>query len=375
MTHHIVRLRGLPFSATEEDIADFLEMPELLDETDKTDEDAKDPDEQDEATMKNITFVMAAHGKRTGDAFVVVPDSEAVQRCVAKHRQYIRERYVEVYPSNEEEMEAVLSMPPMPNSMMQRYHMSSYPGGYYPYAGYWDYLDGDMSEEPVSEQEIIGGYVVRMRGLPFSATATDVEDFYGAELQPLIIDISQCYTPDQRPTGIVFVTFTSEEAQKSALKKDRALMGQRYIELFESSPEERARALRRNVEWSDYNMMMVQSGDFIIRLRGLPFNATEVSVAQFLDGINIAPRGVHLVFNGDDKFTGEAFVEVLTSTDVVLATDRNTQRMGHRYIEVYPSCFDEMMSRGMVIDPVAMSPIAPAMLLPAIPMYAFVSGY
>lgn len=47
---------------------------------------------------------------------------------------------------------------------------------------------------------------------------------------------------DNRPTGTAFVEFASPQDANTALSKDRQMLGNRYIELFRSGPEEVARS-------------------------------------------------------------------------------------------------------------------------------------
>lgn len=44
-----------------------------------------------------------------------------------------------------------------------------------------------------------------------------------------------------RPSGTAFVEFQTAEDAQVAMSKDRQMMGTRYIEIFASTPEERAR--------------------------------------------------------------------------------------------------------------------------------------
>lgn len=46
---------------------------------------------------------------------------------------------------------------------------------------------------------------------------------------------------DGRPNGMGFVEFESPEAAAAAQTKHRQMMGTRYVEIFASSAEERAR--------------------------------------------------------------------------------------------------------------------------------------
>ncbi|CAD7700378.1 unnamed protein product, partial [Ostreobium quekettii] len=43
-----------------------------------------------------------------------------------------------------------------------------------------------------------------------------------------------------RPSGTAYVEFQTPEDAQAAMSKDRQMMGTRYIEIFGSSPEERA---------------------------------------------------------------------------------------------------------------------------------------
>jgi len=79
------------------------------------------------------------------------------------------------------------------------------------------------------------GYTVRMRGLPYSATEDDVAQFF----EPLTcVKIGIQYNKDGRASGDADVDFASYEEAQEALKKNKAMMQKRYIELFmrESKP-------------------------------------------------------------------------------------------------------------------------------------------
>jgi epithelial splicing regulatory protein 1/2 len=84
------------------------------------------------------------------------------------------------------------------------------------------------------------GWVLRMRGLPYTASAQDVVSFFGPAV-PIVRGLEGVvftYTPDGRPTGEAYLELQSEEAQTEALKKHKESMGSRYIELFVSSRAE-----------------------------------------------------------------------------------------------------------------------------------------
>lgn len=88
--------------------------------------------------------------------------------------------------------------------------------------------------------------IVRMRGLPFTATHEQVLAFFspGDSLKDACPvsggndGILFVRYPDGRPTGDAFVLFACEEHAQCALKKHKEILGRRYIELFKSTAAE-----------------------------------------------------------------------------------------------------------------------------------------
>lgn len=82
--------------------------------------------------------------------------------------------------------------------------------------------------------------IIRMRGLPFTATPQEVLSFIGPESP--VTDGAEGLLfvkyPDGRPTGDAFVLFSCEEYAQNALKKHKQILGKRYIELFRSTAAE-----------------------------------------------------------------------------------------------------------------------------------------
>lgn len=82
--------------------------------------------------------------------------------------------------------------------------------------------------------------IIRMRGLPFTATQEDVLGFLGPECPVTGGKEGLLFVkyPDGRPTGDAFVLFSCEEYAQNALKKHKEILGKRYIELFRSTAAE-----------------------------------------------------------------------------------------------------------------------------------------
>lgn len=70
----------------------------------------------------------------------------------------------------------------------------------------------------------------------------------------------------------------------------------------------------------------------VVRLRGLPFNCTDIDIFKFFAGLDIVDV---LLVNKSGRFSGEAFVVFAASMQADVALQRDRQNMGHRYVEVF----------------------------------------
>lgn len=91
------------------------------------------------------------------------------------------------------------------------------------------------------------GCVVRLRGLPYSASAEDVARFFegvalSAEPDAVVFVLSPS---DGRRTGEAFVQLASQADLGTAMNRHKECMGHRYIEVFHSSRLERLQELQQ----------------------------------------------------------------------------------------------------------------------------------
>lgn len=196
-----------------------------------------------------------------------------------------------------------------------------------------------------------GGFAcVRLRGLPFGVTERDIVLFLGCEP----VDILPV-TRNSRPTGEAFVVLRSLPDMDMALRKNKAYMGTRYIEVFEArkleyyravalamgdgydQPRERSRSRSPHRAFASTN---------VLKLRGLPFSATADDVVAFFDdpalGIPaLASEQVTIAIAADGRPNGMAFVEFDAPESAEAAMKKDKQIMGSRYVEIFPSSTEE----------------------------------
>merc|ERR1712156_363332 len=137
-----------------------------------------------------------------------------------------------------------------------------------------------------SKQDNIKDNVVRLRGLPFSATKADIERFFGEEYEIVKDGILLPLSADGRASGQAYVQFGNEDdATKAIEKKNKQIMGHRYIELYASSMEE---AYRSSQKCRGEN----RSPKGVMNYNGMPnYNGKPITGLRYAYGRGYGPNG------------------------------------------------------------------------------------
>jgi hypothetical protein len=235
LTAPVVRLRGLPLGATPGKVVAFLG------------EEAKP-----RGGAAGVVFTATPDGRPTGEAYVEFEEGEAGEAsaaaALARHGSPFAARYVEAFVSCRGDLlhaaRARGTCPP--------------PGA-----------DGEGGEggataaaPPPAPAPPRDPTVLRLRGLPYTATAGDVATFFeGFDVAPggvtIVPRVARSLTPfgtaepttgDGAPcgSGIAYVRFSSaDEAARARAARHRATLGARFVECLPSMPpRSRARPAR-----------------------------------------------------------------------------------------------------------------------------------
>ncbi|CAM2112618.1 G-rich sequence factor 1 [Caretta caretta] len=325
----LIRAQGLPYSCTVEDVLSFFADCRIRN------------------GERGIHFLLNRDGKRRGDALIELESEQDVQNALEKHREYMGQRYVEVFEIHNEDVDAILK-----------------------------------SLQSSSSPAVNDG-VVRLRGLPYSCTEADISEFFaGLDIVEMTFVMDQ---RGRRKTGEAFVQFAAPEMANQALLKHKEEIGNRYIEIFPSRRSEvrthsgsyRGKMMMKNTyptaklikesesvfeenelsqtlgptaacesekENESYREVIEKPRDasefgstssplHFVHLRGLPFQASAQDIVNFFAPLK--PAKITMEYNSSGKATGEADVHFETHEDAVAAMAKDRSHVQHRYIELF----------------------------------------
>ncbi|KAJ8770945.1 hypothetical protein K2173_022117 [Erythroxylum novogranatense] len=198
--------------------------------------------------------------------------------------------------------------------------------------------------------------VVRLRGLPFDCTETDVAEFFrGLD----IVDVLFVHKGGKF-SGEAFCVLGYPLQVDFALQKNRQNIGRRYVEVFRSKRQEYYKAIANEVSGGSPRRSVPRSKSYdeekesaehtgVLRLRGLPFSAGKDDIMEFFKDFVLSEESIHITMNSEGRPTGEAFVEFANAEDSKAAMTKDRMTLGRRYIELFPSSVEELeeaISRG-----------------------------
>uniref|UniRef100_A0A8C5G6K6 Epithelial splicing regulatory protein 2-like n=1 Tax=Gouania willdenowi TaxID=441366 RepID=A0A8C5G6K6_GOUWI len=307
----VIRARGLPWQSSDQDIARFFKGLNIA--------------------KGGVALCLNAQGRRNGEALVRFINSEHRDLALERHKHHMGSRYIEARKN----------------------------------INFFTFVTPGTSNEVAQFLSKENQVIIRMRGLPFTATSQEVLSFLGPESP--VTDGSEGLLfvkyPDGRPTGDAFVLFSCEEYAQNALKKHKQILGKRYIELFRSTAAEVQQVLNRYMSTPLISTLppspimplpVLATPSFLpaacstrdcVRLRGLPYTAGIEDILEFMGEhtCDIKPHGVHMVLNQQARPSGDAFIQMKSPDKAFLVAQKcHKKTMKDRYIEVFQCSTEEM---------------------------------
>uniref|UniRef100_A0A6T8QA73 RRM domain-containing protein n=1 Tax=Chlamydomonas leiostraca TaxID=1034604 RepID=A0A6T8QA73_9CHLO len=288
-----VKMKGLPFKASPEDIVKFFQGFVLRSD--------------------NIFLKRHPDGRPNGEAFIAFESADEARRATQKDRETFGDkfgdRYVRVYPTLESDVGD------MQQAVMQQSMAHQQGNGH-----------GHGHSDSV----------VKIKSLPFDANQLDIIQFFdGFKLKPNGVQL--VVRSDNKPTGEAFVDFeSSEEAARAIREKDHKVFsekfGDRYVRLIQVSRKEMQATLALRF-----------GGEGILKMKGIPFKATANDVRKFFQAYKIKPDGISFIMHADGRPTGMAFIEFETPQEAVRAMEKDRAKFGPEYGERF--CMLQLVGR------------------------------
>lgn len=271
-SRYVVRLRGIPWECTVDQIITFFSLGKAR------------------VQEGGVEILMLPNGRAKGEALVEFEADQDKQTGLTRNGQNIGSRYIELFESSGEEM---------------------------------DRARGLLQKDPCPVDPT--SFVMRCRGLPWTATREDVAEFFKrAQLKPLGIHLPTA--AGGRSSGEAYIEFGLEQEARAALGLNKGMVGQRYVELFEATQGDMLNAMGSYPGGSDMKY---------IKMRGLPFQCSEYDITQFFQSAGAQPVRIH-------RNQGVAFVEFATNEDANRGMTKDRQNIGSRYIECFRVEYSEM---------------------------------
>ncbi|XP_039383691.1 epithelial splicing regulatory protein 1 isoform X2 [Mauremys reevesii] len=217
-----------------------------------------------------------------------------------------------------------------------------------------------------SKMELIDdNTIIRARGLPWQSSDQDIARFFKG-LNIAKGGAALCLNVQGRRNGEALVRFVSEEHRELALQRHKHHMGNRYIEVYKATGEDFLKIAGGTS--NEAAQFLSKENQVIVRMRGLPFNATTEEVLTFFGQhcpVTGGKEGILFVTYPDNRPTGDAFVLFACEEYAQNALKKHKDLLGKRYIELFRSTAAEVQQ---VLNRYSSTPLVPLAAPPILPM-------
>jgi len=141
-------------------------------------------------------------------------------------------------------------------------------------------------------------------------------------------------------TGIEFWTTDKTYGVRHKIEGPGDIYDGAVIEVVQPSASNQKRMREDNFQGQDTKRPRTTGPRFVMRLRGLPWEAAPADLEEFFEGIQLLEYKI--IFLPSGRASGEAVVEVASQELLDEAMKKSGNNIGSRYIEIFRSTGEDM---------------------------------
>jgi len=237
--NQFVKLSSLPWKATEDEIAEFLNDCEIV---------------------GRINIATNEAGRPTGDAFVKLAGKGDLEKAMKRNREQLHDRCVTVEESDGETYE--------------------------------------KHNKKLQKVENEDNTFIQLRGLVWSATVEDIKKFlHDCKVKKVVIKKNE----QGRPTGDAFVQLDSEGDVDKAKSHNREYLGKRFViieEIYQSQFIKETEEMKDTAKKDSPkpSVKEMKNSKTHVKLSNLPRDLSEQDISSFL--VDVTPKQVRILKSG-----------------------------------------------------------------------------
>lgn len=207
---------------------------------------------------------------------------------------------------------------------------------------------------------------VSIHDLPIPVSEGDIREFlHGLRVDGVLL-IKDAMG---RFTGSAVVKLLTPHDTFEALKRNRMMIGQRFVEVTPASERQwvmsggnlvkigpglhgpshimqqsHPRSKSPSIRQRSRSRSPHEHG-FCVFLKGLPYEAENKHIIDFFKNLDIIEDSIYIAYGPNGKASGEGFLEFRNEADYKIALNKHKQYMGNRFIQVHPVNKSQMVEK------------------------------
>ncbi|XP_068020452.1 RNA-binding protein 12B [Melanerpes formicivorus] len=333
-------LRGIPYSATEDDVCAFLSG----------------------IRVDGVILIKRHNGLNSGDCLVKFATPGDALEALKRHRQYMGQRYIEISPTTEERWIEYGGVVDTPEEMDHFSCEDCSPRS----SGYMHSRRHSRSRSPRRQRTRSRSpphqeYYIHLRNLSTNLEKRDLIDFF-PDLDICSTQIKLLMDKHQRRTRDAFVMLRSERDYHAALKCHRRVLLNRSVYIFPISRKsmlkiidscERKRSQGRDRSGQSTPEKSYREGHSspkrCVYVRNFPFDVSKIEVQRFFERFDVDEDDIYLLYDDKGVGLGEALVRFKSEDEAMEAENLNRRRFLGTEVLVRLISEDQMEKFGVTV--------------------------